>query len=206
MFSRYPHLAAISGEMKAAFGLLVICFKTGHRVYVCGNGGSAADAQHIVGELMKSFVLKRPVNQQLADNLRSLYPDEANHLISHLQGALPAHALAGETALVTAFMNDVDPSMIYAQQLSGYMQSGDVLIAISTSGKSDNIIKALQVATAMGGKTISLTGAAGISKKAGSDVTLAVPETETYKVQEYHLPVYHTLCLMLENEFFTDGD
>ncbi len=202
LITRCSELKTVRNDIDSAFELLKQCFSTGNHLYICGNGGSASDAQHIVGELMKSFVIKRKINESLAKNLRQLYPEDADMIISGLQGALPAHTLAGETALLTAFMNDVDPVMVFAQQLSGYMKPDDVLMAITTSGSSLNVIRAIQVATAMGGKTIALTGRKGLDITVRSDVTIAVPQAETYKVQELHLPVYHSLCEMLENEFF----
>jgi D-sedoheptulose 7-phosphate isomerase len=202
LISRYPILTPCKADISAVYDLLVCCFEKGHRLYIVGNGGSAADALHIVGELMKSFVRKRPLELNFEKRLWEEFPNEAEKLISGLQGALPAFALVENVALSTAFSNDEDAGFVFAQQVYGYVRENDVVLAISTSGNSANIIKALQVAKAQGATTIGLTGTSGGNAKPFCDVCICVPETETYKIQELHLPIYHTLCLMLEEHFW----
>jgi D-sedoheptulose 7-phosphate isomerase len=200
--TRYPVLAEISQEIISAAKILINCYKSGGKLLVCGNGGSAADSEHIVGELMKSFVLERPLNSETESALKLQYPKDADYLINNLQRALPAIALVSHTSLSTAFSNDNAPDLVFAQQVLGYGQKGDVLLAISTSGNSKNCVYAAEIANVKGLKVISLTGKGGGKLKPLSDVCLAVPETETYKIQELHLPLYHALCLCLEEEFY----
>ena len=169
---------------------------------VCGNGGGASDALHMVGELMKSFMLPRSPDGVLRARLKAAGGADGEYLSTHLQMALPAISLGNETALQTAYGNDVAPDLIYAQQVLGYGRAGDSLIAISTSGNSANVVHAVQVAKAVGLHTIGMTGSAGGRLKELCDVCICVPETETFMVQELHLPVYHTLCLMLEAHYF----
>lgn len=202
LLRRYPVLQPQQQNIEASFEIIRTCYQKGFGLYVCGNGGSAADAQHIVGEMMKSFVRKRRLPDQLTASLRDRFPQDADYLIQNLQGALPAYSLTEHTSLSTAFANDVCADTVFAQQVIGYMKQGDVLWGITTSGNSHNVVNAFKVARSMDIETIALTGAEGGRIKSISSVTIAVPETETYKVQELHLPVYHTLCLMLENEFF----
>jgi len=192
-----PNLAVCEQDMRAAFAALRGCFAAGGKLLLCGNGGSAADCEHIAGELMKGFLLKRPV--------RGLeHKPEVADLVPLLQGALPAVSLAGHPALATAYLNDIDPCMVFAQQVYGYGKPGDVLLGLSTSGGAQNVCRALRVANALGLVTIGLTGAAGGRMKELCNVCLRVPADETYRVQELHLPVYHTLCAMLEAEFFEE--
>lgn len=169
---------------------------------VCGNGGSSADSEHIVGELMKGFILKRQVLQSDLDKLNSLYPDDGSFLAANLQRALPALSLSSHTALTSAFVNDICPNMVFAQQVFGLGRTGDALLGISTSGNSANVLNAMKVAKLMCIKTIGLTGGDGGILASLSDVAIIAPAVETYRVQEYHLPIYHALCAMLENEFF----
>jgi D-sedoheptulose 7-phosphate isomerase len=167
----------------------------------CGNGGSAADALHIVGELMKAFVLPRALDGGDAESIREVSPN-ADYLIQNLQGALPAISLVSETALGTAYANDVAPDLDFAQQVFGYGRPGDILFAISTSGNSKNVLYASEVARAKKVKVIALTGAGGGKLQDIADILIAVPETVTFKIQELHLPIYHAYCLAIENEFF----
>ena len=169
---------------------------------VCGNGGSAADSEHIVGELMKGFLKKRQISEKEKDKLKSLFPGEWDYLSKNLQGALPAISLVSHPALSSAFINDVAADMVFAQQVYGYAKAGDVLLGISTSGNAKNVANAVMVARAAGMKTIGLTGGKGGFLQSLCDVTIRVPADETFKIQEYHLPVYHALCAMLEEEFF----
>lgn len=198
--ARYPALERCRGDIMAAYSLLERCFEAGGRLYICGNGGSAADALHIVGELVKSFALKRPLDKAFTEKADSA------ELSEKLQGALPAFALVENTALATAFANDAEPEYVFAQQVYAYARESDCVLGISTSGNSMNVIYALKAARGRGANTLGLAGKSGGKMKALCDVCVCVPETETYKVQELHLPVYHALCLMLEARFFGGAD
>lgn len=202
LIGRYPSLASCRDDIKNAFECLVETYRQGGKLLVAGNGGSAADAEHIVGELMKSVNKPRPVDAVYAESLKSVDPEMGEALAETLQGALPAIALSSHPSLNTAFANDCDPEMIFAQQVYGYGRKGDVLLAISTSGGSRNVLYAAVAAKAKGLKVIALTGRSGGRLASLSDISIKVPETETYKVQEFHLPVYHCLCLMLEDILF----
>lgn len=206
LFQQYPALTVCQAAIEQAFLTLQICYQSQGKLLICGNGGSAADAEHIVGELMKSFMLKRPIRGEQQAKLKALFPTDGDYLAAHLQGALPAIALTGQLALSTAFLNDVAADMVFAQQVYGYAQPADVLLAISTSGNSKNVLNALKVAQALDLKTIGLTGQNGGQMNHLCDVVIRVPANEVYVIQEYHLPVYHTLCRMLEAEFFLPSD
>ena len=171
---------------------------------VCGNGGSAADSLHIVGELMKGFVKQKRLPPKMKEQLCHVSA-HGEFLYRNLQGALPAISLVNEVSLQTAYANDVAPVLNFAQQVWGQGNEGDVLIGITTSGNSENVIYAAEVARAKGMKVVALTGRGGGKMKACSDVVIAVPENETYRVQELHLPIYHAICIALENAFFADG-
>lgn len=199
---RYPQLQPIKESIIEAYEILKECFESGHKLLVAGNGGSAADSEHIVGELMKGFVKRRKVPEDMAGKLEAVDPETGKELADKLQGGLPAIALTGHPGLSTAFLNDVDGLMVYAQQVYGYGQEGDVLLGISTSGNAGNVHYALVAAKAKGMKVIGLTGKDGGKLGKYADTAVIVPEQETYKIQELHLPVYHTLCLMLEEYFF----
>lgn len=199
---RYPTLAQIEDEIQKAYEILADCFAGGGKLLIAGNGGSCADAEHIVGELMKGFVKKREVNGEFKKKLIEADPERGPKLAEKLQCGLPAIALTGHNGLSTAFINDVDGEMVFAQQTLGYGKPGDVYLGISTSGNSKNVMYGVTVARAKGMKIISLTGRDGGLLKAVSDVAIVVPETETFKIQELHLPVYHAICLMLEEHFF----
>lgn len=199
---RYPVLCPCEKDLYAALETMAASYRDGGRLLVCGNGGSAADSLHIVGELMKGFVLPRKVDAQTQEALRAVSPDTADYLIANLQGALPAVSLVSEVGLSTAYANDQAPDLAFAQQVLGQGREGDVLFAISTSGNSLNVLYAAQVARAKGIRVIGLTGQGGGKLRAWADVLLAAPEKETFKIQELHLPVYHALCLALEQEFF----
>ncbi len=202
LLTRYPVLTSVKDEIKEAYEILENCYKNGGKLLIAGNGGSCADAEHIVGELMKGFVKPRSVSRDFAQKLLEADPVRGKELADKLQGGLPAIALTGHPGLSTAYLNDVDGSLIYAQQTYGYGKKGDVLLGISTSGNSKNIMYAMTAARAIGMKTIGLTGKDGGQLKETADVSIVVPEKETYKIQELHLPVYHALCLMLEERFF----
>ena len=192
LLKRYPSLEVCKEDIENALKLMLDTYKNGGKVLVCGNGGSASDSDHIVGELMKGFKSKRYVtDERIAEDLRC-----------GLQGALPAISLPSQTGVLTAFINDVDPDMMYAQLVHGYAKENDLLIGLSTSGNSKNVVNAARVAKALGAKTLALTGEKESKLSAICDVCIKVPETETYKVQEYHLPVYHYMCLETEKYFF----
>lgn len=199
---RYPVLKAVRKDVLSAYECLKECYEDGGKVLIAGNGGSCADSEHMVGELMKGFVKRRPVSEEFAAALENADPVRGRELASSLQGGLPAMALTGHPGLSTAFLNDVNGEMIYAQQIYGYGKKGDVFIGISTSGNSKNIMYAIAVAKARGIKTIGLSGKDGGQLGKACDIPVIVPEMETYKIQELHLPVYHTLCLMLEEYFY----
>lgn len=195
LLKRYPALSECKADISAALDLIINTYKNKGKILVCGNGGSAADSEHIVGELMKGFMSKRPVyDERIPERLRK-----------NLQGALPAISLPSQTAVLSAFINDVAPDMMYAQLVYGYADKNDLVIGISTSGNSENIVNAVETAKAMGPKALSLTGKRMSRLSEISDVTIKVPETETYKVQEYHLRVYHYLCAEAEKYFFGES-
>lgn len=202
LVERYPQLSCIANDLYSCYSIIADCYKKGGKLLIAGNGGSAADAEHIVGELMKGFKLPRKVDDTFATRLCETNEELGNVLAQNLQGALPAIALDGHPALSTAYMNDCEPLLCFAQQVNGYGKEGDVFLGISTSGNSKNILYAAVTARAKGMKIIGLTGAKNSKLEQMSDVCIKVPETETYMIQELHLPVYHCLCLMLENEFF----
>lgn len=202
LVQRYPALDACREDIYNAYLIMVESYKNNGKLLVAGNGGSASDSEHIVGELMKSFVLARKLDKDYTDKLIAVEAEMGAELADKLQGALPAIALDGHIALSTAYLNDVDPLLGFAQQVNGYGMEGDVFLGITTSGNSKNILYANTVAKAKGMKTIALTGKDGGKIKDMVDVAIVVPENETYMIQEYHLPVYHCLCLMLEENFF----
>lgn len=202
LMERYPSLESAKDDIVAAYLLLEESYKNGGKLLVAGNGGSAADAEHIVGELMKGFKLPRKPEADFAEKLVEENQELGAVLAENLQGALPAIALDGHPALSTAYMNDCEPLLCFAQQVNGYGKSGDVFLGISTSGNSKNVLFAATTAHAKGMKVIGLTGAKDSKLKDMSDVCIKAPQTETYMIQELHLPIYHCLCLMLEDRFF----
>jgi D-sedoheptulose 7-phosphate isomerase len=202
LLNRYPELAVCASDIQIAYDLLRDTYRHGGKVLVCGNGGSASDAEHIVGELMKSFMLRRRLPEMMAAKLNEVWPDDAEYLVDHLQGGLSAISLSSQTALLTAIANDVAADMVFAQQVYGYGRPGDTLIGLSTSGNSGNVVRAMQVGRVLGLSTIGLTGRRGGRLKSLCDVAICVPEDGTADIQERHLPIYHTLCIMLEEEFF----
>lgn len=202
LMRRYPQLEACREQILAAYALLEECYLHDGKLLLAGNGGSASDSEHIAGELMKRFRTPRPVPAELAEKLKGVDPVRGALLAQKLERGLMAVPLVTHEALTTAYSNDVDASCVYAQQLYGFGRPGDVFWGITTSGNSENVIKAAVLAKALGLRTIGLTGANGGQLAQIADVTITVPETETYMVQELHLPVYHCLCLMLEERFF----
>ena len=202
LLARYPALEGCAADIQSAFNGMADTFKNGGKLLVCGNGGSAADSEHIVGELMKGFLLKREIGKDARKTLADAAGADAEIICGNLQGALPAISLVSHSALSTAFSNDVAPDMVFAQQVYGYARPNDVFIGISTSGRSRNVLYAAKVANALGVRTIALTGSQGNELAAVSDITIRVPSDETPAIQEYHLPVYHALCAMVEAVFF----
>ena len=203
LLERYPVLKAVQEEVWKAFLFMRDSYERGGKLLLCGNGGSAADSDHIVGELMKAFCSKRKIKPELATRLKELYGEqEADYFTKHLEQGLPAISFSSQTALHTAFSNDQDEALFYAQCLLGYGKKEDVLLGISTSGNAKNVGYALKLAKAMGVKSILLTGKDGGAGKDLADLSIIVPSGETYQIQELHLPIYHSLCLMLEQYFF----
>lgn len=199
LMQRFPKLTVCMEDIKKADKLLLDTYVGGGKVLVCGNGGSAADSDHIVGELMKGFLLKRKMNEQTAQSFRDALGDDAEDFIVKLQYGVPAISLPAQSAVLSAYANDVDAELVYAQLVFGYGKSGDLLICLSTSGNSKNAVAAAKVAKALGVKTLALTGAKESKLSEICDVCIKAPETETFKVQELHLPIYHYLCANLEN-------
>lgn len=202
LIDRYPKLIVCREDIVKAYELLVTAYSSGRKLLVSGNGGSASDSEHIVGELMKEFKLKRRVYGSQATALKEIDPELGQVLADNLQGALPGISLTGHSALQTAYMNDAVPELVFAQQVNGYGKPGDVFLGISTSGNSKNVLYAAVTAKSKGLKVIGLTGERESKLMKYADVCIRVPESETYKIQELHLPVYHCLCLMLEDKFF----
>ena len=202
LINRYPNLIVCKDSVIKSYELLEESYSKGGKLLVCGNGGSASDSEHIVGELMKEFKLKRKVYAAQAEIMKTIDLELGTTLAEHLQGALPAITLTAHSSLITAFMNDSEPVLVFAQQVNGYGNPEDVFMGISTSGNSANVLYAAITAKARGLKVIGLTGAKENRLMKFADVCICVPETQTYKIQELHLPVYHCLCLMLEDKFF----
>ncbi len=204
LISRKPELEACRTSIADAAGLLIRCYTRNGKVLVCGNGGSASDSAHIVGELMKGFLSERKLRPDLSEPLMSGDPEMGSYIAERLQIGLPAIDLTAQTALFTAFVNDCSPDLVFAQQVAAYGRDTDVLIGMSTSGNSKNVVYAAYTARMLGLGTIGLTGEKGGALSKWSDVCIAVPEKTTAEVQELHLPVYHTLCAVVEEHFF-DG-
>ena len=194
-------LGQYAESLRRAFGVLAHCFRHGGKLLVCGNGGSAADSEHIVGELMKGFRQPRPLGAEERRRLAELFPEEGPLLARRLQGALPTLSLVSQVSLPSAVANDTGADMVFAQQVYGYGRPGDVLLAISTSGNALNVLNAVRVARAFGLKTLALTGQGG-ALAALCDVTVAVAGCDTAEIQECHQRLYHRLCGLLETEFF----
>ncbi len=199
---RYPKLEIVRKDIVEAYFILEECYSNDRKLLVAGNGGSAADSEHIAGELMKRFQTPRPVSKDFAEKLKEIDQERGRCLAKNLECSLMAIPLVAHEALTTAYINDVDGLGVFAQQLFGFGRPGDVFLGISTSGNSKNIMNATVVARALGIKIIGLTGADGGELATAADAIVKVPETETYMIQELHLPVYHCWCLMLEDKFF----
>lgn len=202
LISRYPELLPVENEIRKVAECLIMCYQQGLKVLVCGNGGSCSDSDHIVGELMKGFEHKRPIGETLKKQLLKFAGERGKYLSEKLQQGLSAISLTAHSALITAVANDTDSDLVFAQQVIGYGNAGDVLIGISSSGNSQNVVDAIITAKAKGMVVIGLTGETGGKMKSFCDILINVPGRRTAFVQELHLPVYHTLCLMVENFFF----
>jgi len=199
---RNPNLAHLEGEVVKAVELLTSCVKSGNKIMTCGNGGSAADSEHIAGELLKGFLYKRPVTNEYRLELRNAYGEEGDFIADNLQSGIKCIPLTSFCAYNTAFLNDCNGDLLFGQLVNGIGDKGDVLIAISTSGNSKNVLYAAKIAKIKGIKIIGLTGDKGGKLREIADVTINVPSNVVYLIQEYHLPVYHILCAALESEIF----
>lgn len=202
LFMKYLDLEPCRSSIQEAFEAMKMSFEKGGKMLLAGNGGSAADCEHVVGELMKGFMSPRKLPKEQRDKMMLHGEEQGTYLADHLQGALPAISLVSHTAFATAFNNDVAADMVFAQQVYGYGKPEDTLVVFSTSGNSANIVHAVQVAKALGVYTIGLTGEGGGRLKELCDVTIRVPYRSTPDIQERHLPIYHVLCMMLEEAFF----
>ena len=202
LIKRYPVLGSIQQEIIDAYLIIEECYMNDGKLLVAGNGGSAADSEHIAGELMKRFKIPRPVSEEFAQKLCEIDPVRGKELANNLEGSLIVIPLVAHEALITAYINDVDCAGVFAQQLYGFGRKGDVFLGISTSGNSKNVLNATVVARALGIKVVGLSGRKGGDLAELSDVVVKVPEVETYMIQELHLPIYHCWCLMLEEKFF----
>jgi len=202
LIQRYPQLSPISGDINAAFNIIADSFSSGGKLLIAGNGGSAADAEHIVGELMKGFKKNRTLPDSFVEKIKESGCEIADYLVPRLEPGLPAIALSSHISLNTAIINDTDGNITFAQQVYGYGKENDVFLGISTSGNSKNILYAAATAKAKNLKTIALTGRDGGNLKNFVDISIIVPETDKCAIQELHMPIYHCLCLMLEERFF----
>lgn len=204
LIERYPALSVCEKDIRAASEALIASYEKGGKLLVAGNGGSAADSDHICGELLKSFVKIRKPSNDFLSRLKEIDAETGAYLSDKLQGSLPAIALTNQSALMTASLNDVDGNVMFAQQVNGYGKPEDIFLGITTSGNSADVIYATVVAKAKGLKTIALTGKSGGKIKSLADITIVVPSNETFMIQEYHLPVYHALCLEIEEHFWKE--
>ncbi len=202
LLCRYPALECCKDDILKTVETIIETYKNGGKVLICGNGGSSSDSGHIVGELMKGFLKLRPLSKAQKAEMKKNNPDIPDSILNDLQGSLSAINLTENSALISAFANDVDPRLSYAQQVLGHGKKGDVLIGISTSGNAGNVSDACHVAKAIGVSTIALVGKDGGKLKNIADISIVVPENETFKIQELHLPVYHCICAMVEEYFF----
>ena len=204
MIERYSVLNVCKKDIEVAAKAMIESFNNGGKLLVAGNGGSCADSDHITGELLKSFCKKRIPSADFINQIKAIDAYTGTYLADKLQGSLPAIALTNNTALMTASLNDVDGNVMFAQQVNGYGTKGDIFLGISTSGNSKDIIYSTVVAKARGLKTIALTGKTGGRLKTLAEICIVVPQNETFMIQELHLPVYHALCLEIEEAFWTE--
>jgi len=202
LLKRYPALMDCKKEIENSAKVLIDCYNNGGKLLICGNGGSCADGEHIVGELMKGFLKARPLSDSKKEEMKANCPLLDDEALSKLQGGLPAISLPSIAGLNSAFCNDVDPELIYAQSLISLGNKGDILLALSTSGNSKNVYAATKIAKGLGLTVIGLTGKTGGKLKDIADICICAPETETFKIQELHLPIYHYICAAVEEYFF----
>jgi D-sedoheptulose 7-phosphate isomerase len=202
LMNRYPQLASVRQDIIDAYFVMEECYEHDGKLLIAGNGGSAADSEHIAGELMKRFETPRPIPEDFGKKLMEIDSERGADLAKNLERGLMAIPLVAHEAMTTAYINDVDGYGVFAQQLYGFGRSGDVFLGISTSGNSKNVMSATVVARALGIKVIGLTGKDGGELAKVADVTVIVPESRTFMIQELHLPIYHCWCLMLESRFF----
>lgn len=201
-FERHPDLVPLQDQILHACNMLITAFQNGNKLLLCGNGGSCADCDHIAGEFLKGFLLKRPVNDDLKNTMAEKYGEMGAEIAGKLQQGLPTISLNTHSAAISAFENDVDPELIYAQQALAYGKPGDILIGISTSGGAKNVAAAVMTANSLGLHTIGLTGKDGGQLARLAELPLIMPKCETYRIQEDHLAVYHLLCAVVEYEIF----
>ena len=206
LISRYPQLAPIKADIEKAVTILKECYYLCGKVLLMGNGGSASDCEHIAGELLKGFMLKRPMTEDERVLFEMAFPEDSEKFAKTLQRGIPAISLPSQIGVLSAYANDVEPDMVYAQLVFAYNQIGDVAVGLSTSGNSKNVVNGLKVARALGLKTVAFTGAKPCLLDEFCSVVIKVPETETYKVQELHLAVYHAICAEIEKELFGDNE
>ena len=204
LYTRYPCLLSCAPDIEKAVEALIACYHEGGKLLICGNGGSAADSLHIAGALMKGFLKKRPIKAEKRAEMKKNAPEIPDSILDNLQEGLPALPLVEGAALLSAFANDVDPALVYAQGVNALGRAGDVLLAISTSGNAENCAAAAMTARGLGITVIALTGSGGGRLAGLADIAIRVPESETFKVQELHLPVYHELCARVERHFFDE--
>ena len=202
LYERFPSLCECKNEIETVVSMMLDTYKKGGKILLCGNGGSCADCDHIVGELMKSFMYERKPDDEFVSKLCGVFGEETGKVAACLQTGIPAISLPSQTAVLSAYLNDVEPEYVYAQLVYGYAKENDMLIGLSTSGNSKNVVNAVKVAKAMGIRTASITGMMESKLSSLCDVCVRVPETETYKVQELTLPVYHHLCAFIEKTLF----
>ncbi len=202
LLNRYPDLKETMPEIKKAIATIIETYKNGGKVLLAGNGGSAADSEHMASELLKSFVKKRPLDENIKNKLIEADSENGEYIANNLETPLQAIALTSHFALATAYLNDRDPYLVFAQQLLAFGKKGDVFIAFSTSGNSKNVFYTSVLAKALGITVISFTGADGGKLAKNADIKIKSPANETYRVQEYHLPIYHAICIEVEKYFF----
>ncbi len=203
-YERYPMMISCRGEIEKTIDLMEETYRKGGKIAVCGNGGSCADAEHIVGELMKGFLSLRKIPVEDREKIRKNFPDDADKFEKCLQRGIPAINLASQSGVFTAYANDVDAEMVYAQLVYACVKENDLLLGISTSGNSKNVVNALKVAKSFGIKTVGLTGEKPSEIEKIADCVIKAPESETYKIQEFHLPIYHYICIELEKRLFSE--
>lgn len=202
LLKRYPQLEKCIGNISEAAEMMLDIYRNGGKILLCGNGGSCADCDHIVGELMKGFLSLRKIDKNIEEKIGALFPEDKEYFTRTLQGSLPAISLPSQSALLSAFANDVEADMVYAQLVFGYGKTEDLLIAMSTSGNSKNVVNAAKMAKVKGMKVLAFTGEKDSKLSEICDITIKAPECETYKIQELHLPIYHYLCAEIERQLF----